>query len=57
MILLGHVPSEESGMKECVKWFKGFIVSDIPIKFVTAAVKWILEYCVLMILHLMRLVI
>ena len=35
MILLGHVPSEESGMKECAKWLRGFI-PDLPIKFIPA---------------------
>jgi putative NIF3 family GTP cyclohydrolase 1 type 2 len=35
MILLGHVPSEEPGMKECAKWLKEFI-TDIPVKFISA---------------------
>jgi putative NIF3 family GTP cyclohydrolase 1 type 2 len=35
MILMGHVPSEETGMKYCTKWMKNFL-PGIPIKFVPA---------------------
>jgi len=35
LIVLGHVPSEESGMIECAKWLKTFI-KDIPIEFIAA---------------------
>lgn len=35
MILLGHVPSEESGMKECAIWLGSFI-HGLPIKFIPA---------------------
>lgn len=33
IIFLGHVASEESGMKECAVWLKGFI-KDVPVSFV-----------------------
>jgi len=33
IIFLGHINSEESGMKYCATWLKGF-VKDIPISFV-----------------------
>lgn len=33
VIFLGHVKSEEAGMKYCTKWLKSF-VSDVPIKFI-----------------------
>ena len=33
IIFLGHINSEESGMKYCASWLKGFI-EDIPISFV-----------------------
>jgi len=33
IIFLGHVASEESGMKECAGWLKGFI-KDVPVSFV-----------------------
>lgn len=32
LIILGHVPSEESGMKECARWLKTFI-PEVPIDF------------------------
>jgi putative NIF3 family GTP cyclohydrolase 1 type 2 len=35
MILLGHVNSEEAGMKYCAEWMEGFI-PEIPIRFVPA---------------------
>jgi putative NIF3 family GTP cyclohydrolase 1 type 2 len=35
LIVLGHVPSEESGMIECANWLKTFI-KDIPIEFIAA---------------------
>lgn len=33
LIVLGHIPSEEAGMKECATWLKTF-VSEVPIAFV-----------------------
>ena len=32
LIILGHVPSEESGMKECARWLKTFI-PEVPIEY------------------------
>ena len=36
LIVLGHVVSEQAGMKYCAEWLKGFI-SELPIEFVAAA--------------------
>jgi putative NIF3 family GTP cyclohydrolase 1 type 2 len=36
LIVLGHVVSEQAGMKYCAEWLKGF-VSEVPIDFVAAA--------------------
>lgn len=36
LVILGHVVSEQSGMKYCAEWLKGF-VSEVPIDFVPAA--------------------
>lgn len=36
LIVIGHVLSEQSGMKLCADWLKGFI-SEVPIEFVPAA--------------------
>jgi putative NIF3 family GTP cyclohydrolase 1 type 2 len=36
LIVLGHIPSEQSGMLYCASWLKGFI-SEVPIEFVPAA--------------------
>jgi putative NIF3 family GTP cyclohydrolase 1 type 2 len=33
LIVLGHVPSEEAGMKECAGWLKTF-VPEVPIEFI-----------------------
>jgi putative NIF3 family GTP cyclohydrolase 1 type 2 len=33
LIVIGHVPSEQAGMEECVRWLKTF-VKDVPIEFV-----------------------
>jgi putative NIF3 family GTP cyclohydrolase 1 type 2 len=33
LIVLSHVPSEQSGAEECVRWLKTF-VSEVPIEFV-----------------------
>jgi putative NIF3 family GTP cyclohydrolase 1 type 2 len=33
LIILGHVPSEENGMKECARWLKTF-VPEVPIEFI-----------------------
>jgi putative NIF3 family GTP cyclohydrolase 1 type 2 len=35
LIILGHIPSEQAGMEECVRWLKAF-VSEVPIEFVPA---------------------
>jgi hypothetical protein len=35
LIILGHIPSEQSGMKECVRWLETF-VKDVPVEFVPA---------------------
>ena len=35
LIILGHIPSEQAGMEECVRWLKTF-VSEVPIEFVPA---------------------
>ncbi len=35
LILIGHVASEQAGMKYCASWLKGFI-SEVPIDFVAA---------------------
>jgi putative NIF3 family GTP cyclohydrolase 1 type 2 len=36
LIVLGHVVSEQAGMKYCAEWLKTFI-TDVPIEFVAAA--------------------
>jgi putative NIF3 family GTP cyclohydrolase 1 type 2 len=36
LIVLGHVVSEQAGMKYCADWLKGFI-SEVPIDFIPAA--------------------
>jgi len=36
LIVLGHIPSEQAGMEECVRWLKPF-VPEVPIEFVPAA--------------------
>jgi putative NIF3 family GTP cyclohydrolase 1 type 2 len=36
LILLGHVVSEQAGMKYCVEWLRPF-VPEVPIEFVAAA--------------------
>jgi putative NIF3 family GTP cyclohydrolase 1 type 2 len=33
LILMGHIPSEEAGMRECAKWLKTF-VSEVPVEFI-----------------------
>jgi putative NIF3 family GTP cyclohydrolase 1 type 2 len=33
LIVIGHIPSEQMGMKECTEWLKGF-VKGVPIEFV-----------------------
>ncbi|MDE3168338.1 MAG: hypothetical protein KGN36_21230, partial [Acidobacteriota bacterium] len=35
LIVLGHVVSEQAGMKYCAQWMKGF-VSEAPVEFVAA---------------------
>ncbi|MDQ3254765.1 MAG: Nif3-like dinuclear metal center hexameric protein, partial [Acidobacteriota bacterium] len=36
LIMLGHVVSEQAGMKYCAEWLKGF-VKEVPVEFVAAA--------------------
>jgi len=36
LIVLGHVVSEQSGMKLCADWLKGF-VTEVPVEFIAAA--------------------
>ena len=36
LIILGHVVSEQAGMKYCAEWLKGFI-KEVPIEFIAAA--------------------
>ncbi|HWQ31627.1 MAG TPA: Nif3-like dinuclear metal center hexameric protein [Blastocatellia bacterium] len=36
LIVLGHVVSEQAGMKYCAEWLKGFI-PEVPIEFIAAA--------------------
>jgi putative NIF3 family GTP cyclohydrolase 1 type 2 len=43
LIVIGHVPSEQAGMKECALWLRGF-VKDVPIEFVpTKQPFWVLK--------------
>lgn len=35
LIILGHIPSEQSGMEECTRWLKTFI-NEIPVDFIPA---------------------
>ena len=35
LIILSHIPSEQAGMEECVRWLKTF-VNEVPIEFVPA---------------------
>lgn len=35
LILLGHIPSEQSGMEECARWLETFM-GEVPIEFVPA---------------------
>jgi hypothetical protein len=36
LIIIGHIPSEQAGMDECVRWLRGF-VPEVPVAFVPAA--------------------
>jgi putative NIF3 family GTP cyclohydrolase 1 type 2 len=36
LIVLGHVVSEQAGMKYCAEWLKGFI-QEVPVEFIAAA--------------------
>jgi putative NIF3 family GTP cyclohydrolase 1 type 2 len=36
LVVLGHIPSEQAGMEECVRWLKPF-VPEVPVEFVPAA--------------------
>ncbi len=36
LILMGHIPSEQAGMKDCAEWLKTFI-DGVPIQFVATA--------------------
>ena len=35
LIIVSHIPSEQSGMEECTRWLKSF-VSEVPVEFVPA---------------------
>jgi putative NIF3 family GTP cyclohydrolase 1 type 2 len=35
LIVIGHIPSEQSGMEECARWLQGF-VKNVPIAFLPA---------------------
>jgi putative NIF3 family GTP cyclohydrolase 1 type 2 len=35
LIVIGHIPSEQSGMEECTRWLKGFL-KQVPVEFVAA---------------------
>jgi len=35
LIILSHIPSEQSGMEECTRWLKTF-VNEVPVEFVPA---------------------
>jgi hypothetical protein len=35
LIVLGHVVSEQAGMKYCAEWLKSFI-DEVPIEFIAA---------------------
>jgi putative NIF3 family GTP cyclohydrolase 1 type 2 len=35
LIVIGHIPSEQAGMQECVRWLKAF-VSEVPVALVPA---------------------
>jgi putative NIF3 family GTP cyclohydrolase 1 type 2 len=35
LVILGHVISEESGMKECAQWL-GTFVTEVPVEFIAA---------------------
>ena len=39
LILLGHIASEQAGMKECARWLKTFI-AGVPIEFVPTGDMW-----------------
>ncbi len=36
LIILGHIPSEQAGMKYCADWLKTFI-TEVPVEFIPAA--------------------
>ena len=36
LIVLGHIPSEQAGMRYCADWLKTFI-PEVPIDFIAAA--------------------
>jgi putative NIF3 family GTP cyclohydrolase 1 type 2 len=36
LVVIGHVASEQAGMKYCAEWLKGFI-KEVPIEFIAAA--------------------
>jgi putative NIF3 family GTP cyclohydrolase 1 type 2 len=35
LIAIGHIPSEQAGMEECVRWLRTF-VTEVPVEFVAA---------------------
>jgi putative NIF3 family GTP cyclohydrolase 1 type 2 len=36
LIMLGHIPSEQAGMEECVRWLKP-LVPELQVEFIPAA--------------------
>jgi putative NIF3 family GTP cyclohydrolase 1 type 2 len=36
LLIVGHVPSEQAGMKYCAEWMRTFI-SEVPVKFIASA--------------------
>ncbi|MGI8958881.1 MAG: Nif3-like dinuclear metal center hexameric protein [Bryobacteraceae bacterium] len=35
LVILGHIPSEQTGMEECARWLKTF-VTEVPVEFIAA---------------------
>lgn len=43
LIILGHVPSEESGMEECARWLRTF-VTEVPIEYIPSGLPyWVVK--------------
>jgi len=39
LIVIGHIPSEQAGMEECMRWLKN-LLKDVPVEFVPAKEPW-----------------